>query len=542
MDERIEREYQEELKKKLDLVFHEPGDIKIGNFLIKEETTIEPDKVDPNKVKFAKARFNDISNFYNGRALAHYHGWKWNIIDIDGNSLLDTPLEFSNATILSNGRIKVEKTILENTSKDGNTVFTKKRVLYNLMDFDGNLLSDTWYDDISDFHNGYARVMTANTYNFIDKDFNLVFQFENIVIPLSLTNVDYRGMTNTHNFLIFKGQIIPKKIEMDDYEVKKAFSGYKCKNNKDKYTVNFMPVKRFGNRYTLCLDYKVHNLYLYDRNTNEYINLGSAKNVEYDNYLIYHNVVKKAYLIYNDVLYDISLYFDKYLKDRHSFCINKDIQGLLTKEEYELLNINNIDKWREEENKYNQKVLYELEKKKKEQELRNTKKEAISKEETRKSKERELLIKLQVVLESLKAVRSHDGKIPRIRFDDIFINVDNHIEINPELLDLLKYIDLSILSFNNVKMDNIDFSDCNLDLDPQTAYKKNLSNSNFTGIHIGPWMNFDGVDIRGCQFSDDNDITTINGLNSFIGAIYDETTTYNGISFTELFKDKDNQK
>ena len=33
MDERIEREYQEELKKKLDLVFHEPGDIKIGNCL-----------------------------------------------------------------------------------------------------------------------------------------------------------------------------------------------------------------------------------------------------------------------------------------------------------------------------------------------------------------------------------------------------------------------------------------------------------------------------------------------------------------------------
>ena len=49
-------------------------------------------------------------------------------------------------------------------------------------------------------------------------------------------------------------------------------------------------------------------------------------------------------------------------------------------------------------------------------------------------------------------------------------------------------------------------------------------------------MDFNGVDIRGSRFSDDNDPRTLDRMNvSFQNAIYDETTTYNGKSFSEIF-------
>ena len=49
-------------------------------------------------------------------------------------------------------------------------------------------------------------------------------------------------------------------------------------------------------------------------------------------------------------------------------------------------------------------------------------------------------------------------------------------------------------------------------------------------------MDFSGVDIRGTKFSCDDNPMTLDGRNSwFRQAIYDETTTYNGISFVELY-------
>ncbi len=47
---------------------------------------------------------------------------------------------------------------------------------------------------------------------------------------------------------------------------------------------------------------------------------------------------------------------------------------------------------------------------------------------------------------------------------------------------------------------------------------------------------FVGVDIRGARFSEDGNPLTPDGLNaSFSDAIYDENTTYNGVSFVDEF-------
>ena len=61
-------------------------------------------------------------------------------------------------------------------------------------------------------------------------------------------------------------------------------------------------------------------------------------------------------------------------------------------------------------------------------------------------------------------------------------------------------------------------------------YNKDLRGCDFTGIFIDPMTNFTGVDIRGAKFSCDEDDKTYDLFNyTFKNAIYDETTTYNGV-------------
>jgi hypothetical protein len=49
-------------------------------------------------------------------------------------------------------------------------------------------------------------------------------------------------------------------------------------------------------------------------------------------------------------------------------------------------------------------------------------------------------------------------------------------------------------------------------------------------------MDFNGVNIRGTRFSSDEDTSTLDLENvTFKYALYDETTTYNGIPFTMIY-------
>lgn len=102
-------------------------------------------------------------------------------------------------------------------------------------------------------------------------------------------------------------------------------------------------------------------------------------------------------------------------------------------------------------------------------------------------------------------------------------------------------IDLLNVDFTNVKVSGIDFRSTNIEissynLNPQTIYNKDLSNCNFEGIHISPLAKFKGVDIRGTKFSIDNNPMTLDVFNTtFKDATWDENTTYNGKSFSEIF-------
>ena len=141
----------------------------------------------------------------------------------------------------------------------------------------------------------------------------------------------------------------------------------------------------------------------------------------------------------------------------------------------------------------------------------------------------------------LNEVEKKTGIHYRILADNVIVNIGNRKVINPEYIEsgLLRYIDFSMVSFEDVDISGIDFRGCNIHLNPKEVYPKerpNLRGCNFEGIHITPFMDFSGVDIRGARFSDDNDDKTKDyGNGTFELAIYDETTTYNGIPFNIVY-------
>ena len=116
----------------------------------------------------------------------------------------------------------------------------------------------------------------------------------------------------------------------------------------------------------------------------------------------------------------------------------------------------------------------------------------------------------------------------------MFETIGDHKEMPSIVVMGLPIIDLSIVSFKGVKISGVDFTGTNIKLDPQEVYKKDLRNCNFTGVYLDPLINFNGSDIRGAKFSADNNPATIDLMPRFKKAIYDEYTTYNGVSLVEM--------
>ena len=106
----------------------------------------------------------------------------------------------------------------------------------------------------------------------------------------------------------------------------------------------------------------------------------------------------------------------------------------------------------------------------------------------------------------------------------------DYLEIRNQFIPLLKYIDLSLVPFDNVKVSGIDFTDSNVYIDPQKIYNKDLSNCTFGDadkmdniIPFSLYTNFSGVDLRGTVINDPNTEFKYN----LDGAIVDENTSIN---------------
>lgn len=337
--------------------------------------------------------------------------------------------------------------------------------------------------------------------------------------------------------------------DLKDYKSTKKLLNYELNNGKDKYNVKYEPIKIFDNRYTICVIDDI--IYLYDRNNKENTRLGNVKEVSYDNNVIVicskDEQIEKVMLIYNEKLMDITEYYKNNLMEVEDYEINNNVE-ILSKNEFFIKNENDLIKKAQEE-----KAREALEERNK---IVAGDIEAIEKARANNSDlEKKLLAYEQETGNLVDEAVNRIAYIEKLKGSTIMIKAksalievgegnDRHKEINPIFIakGLYSSMDLSGEDMVNVKVSHLDLSGHNVrPFNPQKVYKKDMSFSNYSGIIFPVTTIFKDVDVRGSTFTTDGiDRTMDINANNFIGSIYDETTTLNGVPLTDLLNQKIN--
>ena len=406
------------------------------------------------------------------------------------------------------------------------------------IDKEGKLLFQEGFDYGTEFSYGVAIVQKNNKYSIINKDGEFLTEW---------SKKEPEILNNNPLFMYVGKETICKKVELGDYKVKKQVARYELSNGKTTIKLKYKPVKTFDDSHVLCV--KDQFLYLYSVKDDKYTNLGYSNTFEFKDNMIFtlklnDNTVR---LIHSGKVLDITKYYQKKLKNKEVINISSSDIPVLTKDEFHFENMDEIDKFMEEERKKNRAIREEQNKKEELEKEKETVKEIIAKkektvEDKKRIKEEQEKLSKEIIsmIHRLNDMYIEGSPIQRFPIKNIFVKVDDHLEIKEEYKDILKYIDLSDFSFEGVKLEGIDFSFCNIDsLNPEKVYNKSLKGCNFDRVHFFPLTNFEGVDVTGCTFSDDDNDLTMDVINVTLkNAIYDDTTTYNGTPIKEYFGKK----
>jgi len=506
--------------------------------------------------------FDDVFYFKDGFAKVKKDN-KFNYIDTNGNLIsyewYSTLGEIKNGCILfekdkkrnflnTNGSVLSEIWFDDAFDFNDGFAIVQKNFKWNFINTNGKLVSKIWFDNIGiqNFCEGYARVCLNGKWNYIDTNGELISKIwfdDNYDFSSGCAKAKRNGINvkliSEPNFLYIDDMVIPKRIEMDDCQVKKTIFGYECRNETDKYKLKYQPIKKYGFRYTLCLN--KNKVYLYDRNDNKYYELGEANDIEFDNNFIKDNVNYKVYLMYENQMINITNYFVTNISgNEDKISINSGIGNILSKGEFALLNSSEIEQIMQEEKEKNQIIKEQQEIKKQRERLE---KQNIERQENVQKREETSKEALEKIKDALKTLKENDMNISitREKVENIFVDIGGHKEISDKYSSILPVIDLKFVFFDNVKVNGIDFKETNISFgnffDPQKVYNKDLSGCDFTGIYIEPMTNFSGVDIRGAKFSVDDKEETYDMFNvTFKNAVYDDKTTYNGIPISKYIE------
>lgn len=402
---------------------------------------------------------------------------------------------------------------------------------YNIIDANGKIHFTKWiYASSYILKNGYIIVEKSwKNNNYI---MNLDAYY--VIPPTKLKNK--RKLDVSLNFFKIDGNLLPIKVDMKGLSVEKKAFGYQVSDKTNIFKVKYQPVKNYDNKYFICINKQ--DVILYNRETNSYQNLGS--DVEYDDNFI--KVSNTIYLMANGQMIDVTNYYKKNLKNKQEIFVSKDIE-VMEPDEFYGENEDIIREKFREALKENERIKEQRKIKEQQEQIEEVKKNDERQQrmmEIRKLEALRHLAESVKTLEDLSNNKSFNSK-DRITPYGIIINVNDHYEINPYYIEtnVLKYLDLSGVSFKNVKVSGIDFRGCNISFNPQEVYNKDLSNCNFEGVFIHASTDFTGVNICGTKFTSDNNTATFDiNLHNFVNAIYDENTTLNGIPIIELIGNK----
>lgn len=330
-------------------------------------------------------------------------------------------------------------------------------------------------------------------------------------------------------YVDIEGNIIPsnKVVEENGFRCIKSLFGYTCfdKSGK-KHKLKYQPIYEYD-RYLIC--FNSVNLYAYDKELQTYQLLSNefskSDNIDFGkNTLSYKD---KFYFIGDQI---IDLGSAGYSSDK-VLSIEKD-------NNFPVLLFEQFSKEYQADPNLRKKLQEKislLEKKNLEDKLKY---EQAKKEEAEEQLSRDLKDKVNELssitseIEQLQSELSQTqrfesfNKTKPVGEEFLFDYVNDHKEFKEGLKkqSLLQYLDLSLISFDNVKVSGIDLSYTNAQIDPQKVYNKDMSNGNYSGVSFIS-KDFSGVDIRNSNFSECNlDFALFNG------AIKDGSTTISNSS------------
>jgi len=458
---------------------------------------------------------------------------------------------------------------------------------YNYINTQGKLIFDEWFDHVYDFTTDLKIVEKNGKYNYINNEGKLISNiwvdmdgerlkcpiYENRrheIVKSMYSSVHHRGFTSYEpvyirpvwinkkksfiavfngkilsaydkhifykNYVLIKnksfievdGKIIPFNISLDNYSVKKNIMGYRMFNKTERFNIKYEPIKVYGERYILCLD--KNNVYLYDRFKDNYKLINHASKIIYDDNFIFDNENDKVYFINENEFLDITEYYNLKLRGEKDISIVPGIK-IETLDSFTYTNSEEIDSVIKED--LSRKKQLEDEKREEEQ-LKN----AIKEEKAIQKQEEDLRRNIEFSLSKLNEL-SKRKKIQKIKSKNILKREYNYYVFKPSVINHLRFFDLSIIDFHNVKVEGIDFRGTNVEIENLLdCYNRSLRNCNFEGISISPFTDFTGVDIRGCRFSREDNSHIIDSMPNFYDAVYDETTTYNGVPISKILNVK----
>ena len=561
---------------------------------------------DDKKIKPLKycSRFHPNQNG-NSKYMVIERCGKWNFIDEENNFLFNNWLIYDSVTNFCNGYAIVEKL-----------------GLWNFIDEKGNLLFKEYlrYEKVHFFYEGYALVELNEQFNYIDKEGNLLCKnwinvhafnashFRDGCVKLLgqdgeccylnrsgewiLQGKESDMVEENLNFLFHEGDIICKNIDMKNYEVKKHFLNFKCQSIEEKcgfsdtYYVKYQPIKRYSFRYTLCLDNKT--IYLFDRISKNYLEIGDVHNIEYDDYFIFDKKNGKIFFVYDNKIIDITDYYYHHLIDKEHFSIKSCVGLIYNLEEFIGCRYEEYKSAYQEERDRMAKKLNSLASIIKEKDLEELKKRLEANQQYERERERLITLinqsksiferqcdefnhgsnsisrtidKVEKVKNSLQELQDtfiKHGKCYSVHMP--IIEVLGVRKIDPDFFPYIKVIDWRYENFDNADLKEIDFRGTNIiigfsGLNPQCVHNKDLHNSNFEGVYIEEFASFQNVDIRGSHFGyfksfhlkpsndfvlDDHSLEIFNLI--FHNSKFDEKTTFSGVPFSVIFKKYEEMK
>ena len=431
-------------------------------------------------------------------------------------------------------------------------ILVEKDGKWNFINDQGKILFDLWYDFdncgqleedyLVVYKNGKQNVINVKTGKYISKDWydhiGMFYKNDAAIVEKG----DWRSIMNKNGEIIYswtthKDVMYQLARNMDKNKVKKTLTGFQCTMpNGEKINTKYPPIKVCSSRFIVCHDKNDIGL-IWDRKTNKYTKLCRVGRLEFNGPLVIDEHNYKVYFVYEDKIIDVSKYYYDKLKNKNVVGVKKGVT-IISKDDFFYHNEEEIKKLVELEKEQDKKKAEEERKKEQTDKIRNMQASNTNALRDKEEEQKKTLEDIKLLLVKLATLQKQTGKFIRINVDNLFVDVGDHKEINPLYIDLgmLKYIDLSLETFENVKISGIDFRGCNINLKPQKVYERDLSHCNFEGLFIEPFMDFTDVDIRGTKFSRDDDPKTMDGYNTTLkDAIYNKKTTFDGISFVQEF-------